>query len=209
MVRCLASLISDFGILRPMHLSTLEKIYRAWAMQTQRPFEVFAHWLESKHGLLRNVPIMTCAVWDTVRPIIVEEDIMDDYTPEWRDLRFVERSVIRNLKFAFQALALHETRKYLSPVLWDSSQSTIGDTTVKQTWFVGKHGAIGGASPDLPLANISLLWMMSQFLLAVPEITFDSAKLLEILRSPSYFGSSSSGFRSSRHYYSLGKFILS
>jgi hypothetical protein len=64
-----------------------------------------------------------------------------------------------HVKYAYQALALHELREYFAPVFW--SKKNVGQI-LEQVWFAGAHADVGGGYDDrrvLPLADIALMWM--------------------------------------------------
>ncbi|XDG00737.1 hypothetical protein ABKA04_000352 [Annulohypoxylon sp. FPYF3050] len=66
------------------------------------------------------------------------------------------------IEHGFHALALDETRGPFSPTLWEQPKEE-GDTSdLRQVWFPGSHGNIGGGWTDQGVANITLAWMMDQ-----------------------------------------------
>ncbi|SOC16318.1 putative alpha/beta hydrolase family protein DUF2235 [Rhodobacter maris] len=79
-------------------------------------------------------------------------------------VRFHDHTLGRSVRHGFQALALHETRKVLSPLIWD--QNATGAHRIEQVWFRGCHADIGGQlagdESSRPLANIPLVWMMGR-----------------------------------------------
>jgi hypothetical protein len=94
-----------------------------------------------------------------------------------------------NIKFAFHALALDETRIPFQTTLWfqpTSSTLTNGQarpdpdawtTILKQVWFSGGHCDVGGGKSDSRLSNIALAWMISQ-LVQHKILAFDQNYLL-------------------------------
>jgi uncharacterized protein (DUF2235 family) len=160
-VRCLACFINDFGILRVTRLATLRLAYKLWQGQGQELVKLgeYAETWKKENHVHVDIRIETCAVWDTVRSLFNIQAATKDGLSS--SLAFVEKKVPSRLQYAFQALALHETRQLFNPVLWDASSA--GTTTVRETWFAGDHSDIGGGHADSGLATISLLWMISQF----------------------------------------------
>jgi hypothetical protein len=111
-----------------------------------------------KDGVLRrkNIKIKACGVWDTVGSLGLPLP-----RPLPRPLENIEKlcaidpHIIEN---AYHALSLHERRWHFQPVLWNSDSPYI-----KQCWFAGSHGGVGGGDErESTLANISLAWMVSQ-----------------------------------------------
>lgn len=105
-VRALSCLIERIGVLTKTQLALLPMIYSLWRAQALDKLEGHVKAWEAKGHLIRNVVIMSCGMWDTVSAMIPE-----------KDLDFVASRVPRNLKNAFQALALHETRTSFPPIL--------------------------------------------------------------------------------------------
>ncbi|KAF2013902.1 hypothetical protein BU24DRAFT_494283 [Aaosphaeria arxii CBS 175.79] len=171
-VRSLACFICEFGILRIPNSSIQLQAYEYWLNRKHTKLNDLAAILD--YDLFRDVPIETCAVWDTVSSLRFTSS-----------LQFVEERVPRNLRCGFQALALHECRTEFMPVLWNASTST--RTIIKQTWFMGDHSDIGGGhSDDSGLANFSLLWMLSQFG-ETTNVEFDEQVVLKLMTPGFYY----------------------
>ncbi|SPN98373.1 uncharacterized protein DNG_01418 [Cephalotrichum gorgonifer] len=71
------------------------------------------------------------------------------------------------------ALALDETRPPFSPAVWERLPND--STDLRQVWFPGNHGNVGGGWADQNIANITLAWMMDQ--LASIGVEFDEKSL--------------------------------
>ncbi|KAF2804427.1 uncharacterized protein BDZ99DRAFT_397998 [Mytilinidion resinicola] len=79
--------------------------------------------------------------------------------PEFKKLSFVNSEEIwPNVKRAIQALALDEDRRHFKPLLWKPKEGH----QLEQYWFRGTHSDVGGGNKDATLANITLVWMISQ-----------------------------------------------
>ncbi|KAI1393684.1 uncharacterized protein F4822DRAFT_424147 [Hypoxylon trugodes] len=63
---------------------------------------------------------------------------------------------------AFHALALDEHRRPFSPTLWERQPEFRDTSDLRQVWFPGSHGNVGGGWADQGVANIALAWMMDQ-----------------------------------------------
>lgn len=72
------------------------------------------------------------------------------------------------------AVSIDEERKFFRANLWSSSHQS---TDVKQMWFTGDHGDIGGEYPEREsgLAKITLEWMLEQGRAA--QLLIDEARL--------------------------------
>ncbi|KAH8880611.1 hypothetical protein GQ53DRAFT_586790, partial [Thozetella sp. PMI_491] len=158
--RCLAQFIHDVGILRKAGLVALPKLFELWENQlksgNQRRLEHECDQLAKKKYLYRRVRINVCAVWDTVASLGSVANL-GSQTPQW--LTFVNSKLCCCIENAFQALALHERRKQFLPIPWRTGNT---GQNLKQCWFLGCHGDVGGGVEDPILAHISLVWMLSQ-----------------------------------------------
>jgi hypothetical protein len=83
----------------------------------------------------------------------------DVYCPRLTSLaastwKFTNTQISNKVEYAFQALALDEKRYPFRPALWER----VGNnrTILKQVWFAGNHGNIGGGWQDQAMASISL-----------------------------------------------------
>ncbi|KAJ4293473.1 hypothetical protein N0V90_008756 [Kalmusia sp. IMI 367209] len=151
-VRALACFIQQVGVLSRTRLALLPMIYALWRKQDFVQLALYTPKWEAKGHLKTNIDIISCGVWDTVSAMIPASD-----------LSFVNTAVPCNLKNAFHAISLHETRTAFPPILWNIDGHECDRTNVKQCWFAGDHSDIGGGHPDAGLATISLLWMIAQY----------------------------------------------
>ncbi|KAI1143808.1 hypothetical protein F5Y05DRAFT_418041 [Hypoxylon sp. FL0543] len=76
--------------------------------------------------------------------------------------RFYNTRLSNKIEHGFHALALDETRGPFSPTLWERLQEYRDVSDLRQVWFPGSHGNIGGGWADQGAANITLAWMMDQ-----------------------------------------------
>jgi hypothetical protein len=142
-VRVIAELVNDLGLLKKEALKHLVELYQSWkskrATGTGSDFE---------HPEKRrtDVQIKACAVWDTVAAL------KDDR------LSFVNESIPKCVQLASHALALNEERDKFRPLLWEDADGG----KLRQCWFLGTHSDVGGGNEEQQLANISLMWMISQ-----------------------------------------------
>ncbi|CAI4211490.1 unnamed protein product [Parascedosporium putredinis] len=92
--------------------------------------------------------------------------------------QFYDTNLSVQIEHAFQALALDETRPPFSPAVWERLPTNKLTTDLRQVWFPGNHGNIGGGWADQGVANITLAWMMDQ--LASVGVEFDEKSLEKI-----------------------------
>ncbi|KAL9616599.1 MAG: hypothetical protein Q9160_008544 [Pyrenula sp. 1 TL-2023] len=167
-VRCVASFISSIGLLTKDGLVHLHSLYKhwhknwaslagdKWPLQPGNPVIRL-----QAHGMLRRpIKVEACAVWDTVSALGIPIPFgLPSIT--YDKLVFVEKTIPKGLKNAFQALALNESRKDFRPVLWPEASSST-KCNIRQCWFLGSHSDVGGGYEDTGLANMTLIWMMGQ-----------------------------------------------
>ncbi|MCJ1287315.1 hypothetical protein MMC26_006663 [Xylographa opegraphella] len=188
--RCLAAFIGSVGLLTKAGLVHINTVYKRWAKNPAADdpvgasFELMLERMRLDKDLRRGISIEACAVWDTVSAIGLPRMITDmaSYSMDinavvqllqpipvvvpaldpskFNKLAFVDKSMPKTLKYAFQALALNEMRTDFKPVLWPKPPVTT--TVVKQCWFLGSHSDVGGGYPDAGLANLTLIWMIAQ-----------------------------------------------
>jgi hypothetical protein len=179
-------LIHDIGLLTKHGLGYFIDIFRAWERQQQQEKQVDTSklgtlpmtWPELQKKLEEinftrlPIPIKVCAVWDTVGSLGVPLgqswlsklgtgfNIIDGVPSPYS---FVNTKVCDNIERAFHAIALDEHRVHFQPTIWEQPLGQKYPLTLKQCWFSGVHGHIGGGSTDNNvLPNLALAWMMTQ-----------------------------------------------
>ncbi|RDW63458.1 hypothetical protein BP6252_11003 [Coleophoma cylindrospora] len=148
-VRCIAQLIRDIGLLQKGKLVDLPKLFDKW---TRKEGSLPQDIAKLKDGTRCDIRIDACAVWDTVSSV-------------GNRLNFVHSELCPNIVRALQAISIHEHRIDFRPVVWKlpSPEGNEADhnATLKQCWFPGYHGDIGGGREDDSLAHFPLIWMMA------------------------------------------------
>lgn len=119
-----------------------------------------------------SVPaIHAIGVFDTVGalgiPIFDEDSLVN------RRFQFHDVTLGTSIRNAFQACAIDEKRKAFKATLWKTDNEA-KDQTVKQVWFPGDHGNVGGGGRENDgLSNIALAWMATE--LAAVGLDLDNA----------------------------------
>jgi uncharacterized protein (DUF2235 family) len=184
-VQCLASLISQTGLLEKRYLYYLRGLFTLWSHRevrdgsTRLGDEVKRL---KKYGVLHDARITACAVWDTVSALGIPMQIPP------RPLSFVGKQVPKSVAYAFQALALDEKRHKFKPCVWESKEKEEeeaeeeegDDAVVSQCWFLGSHGDVGG-NGDAALGAVTLLWMIGKLHDGV-GVLFDQAEIAKHLK---------------------------
>jgi glutathione S-transferase/uncharacterized protein (DUF2235 family) len=105
-----------------------------------------------------ETPIRMIGVWDTVGELGVPEftglHLVD--RDELRYLKFTDRELSPRIEHGRQALAIDEERADFPPTLWDEREG------IKQVWFPGAHGDVGGGYDNHGLADAALEWMVQE-----------------------------------------------
>ncbi|RDL40581.1 uncharacterized protein BP5553_00560 [Venustampulla echinocandica] len=113
-----------------------------------------------------KIRIQAVAVWDTVGALGIPNISLFDkigLKSSTKEFKFYNTDLSGVIRHAFQALALDEHRHPFDPAVWerkDMKHETTMD--LRQVWFPGAHGNVGGGYDDQEIANISLAWMMDQ-----------------------------------------------
>jgi uncharacterized protein (DUF2235 family) len=109
-------------------------------------------------------------VWDTVASVIVPRpDRL--YWPSFEELAFtLENPSVRSFR---QAISIDERRCMFRLKTWDEPQTFMHNRfndahaepqDIKQVWFAGVHGDVGGSYPEIEsaLSKYPLLWMIDE-----------------------------------------------
>ncbi|KAK0673845.1 hypothetical protein QBC41DRAFT_391244, partial [Cercophora samala] len=94
------------------------------------------------------------------------------------EFRFFDTGLSDRIEYAFHALALDEHRPSFSPAVWERTADNLDATDLRQVWFPGNHGNIGGGWKDAGISDMSLAWMMDQ--LASIGVEFDEAVIMRL-----------------------------
>ena len=178
-MRCLADFITDRGLLTKTSLYLLPIMYRKWKSRQPNGDDVdgidYTEAIERLQAVvvdeqqnrrvmrtIKPVNIEVCAPWDTVASINFP----------LRGLNWVHWEPPAGIEPIYQAISLHERRKYFLPVVM--RRPVVGAYHLQQCWFSGYHGDIGGGDKKEVLAHFALAWMISRLrgLVTFDESTF-------------------------------------
>ncbi|EMC92724.1 hypothetical protein BAUCODRAFT_95968 [Baudoinia panamericana UAMH 10762] len=179
--RAIAGLIGEVGVLTNKGLPYLAEIFRDVQHKHDKryvpknpdiPFPdkpsaldpAYNQELQRRRLTRLYVPIKVIGVFDTVGslgfPKIGWLQRAGLQSNAMRELSFYDTSLSNCIEYAFQALALDERRYAFQPTLWEKFEDN--ETVLRQVWFAGAHGNIGGAYEDQQMATTTLAWMMAQ-----------------------------------------------
>ncbi|UJO21747.1 uncharacterized protein CLAFUR5_09246 [Fulvia fulva] len=185
--RVLASFLCQFGLLTPGMMDYFDEIFEAykhradneytfrdmkWSKGFARPGELGLE-LNSEERITRyecikkwthlHITVKAVGVFDTVGSV----GLSGKLPQPGQDSDWHSSSLHPNIEHAFHALAIDESRGNFAPTLYYLYDACIkSGTKLKQCWFPGYHGDIGGhASPDGCINSYDLLtfaWMIDQ-----------------------------------------------
>jgi uncharacterized protein (DUF2235 family) len=164
-VRCLAGLIYNSGLLRREFIRKIPEAYELY-----RNRDKSTHPTKGEKAILfrqqyaDNVGIKVLACWDTVGSLGIP-----DLIPYLRidnilnaKYEFFNTEINPRIEKAFHATAVDEIRKTFN-VTGMEPNSKCSPDQVKQVWFPGGHGCVGGGTEDTRgLSDATLVWMMKQ-----------------------------------------------
>ncbi len=155
--RSFAGLVSAFGLLSKSDLGELPHLYELYRVEpAERP----------NHKLYKQVEALTAnnskprfrlmGVWDTVGALGAPTPMLGWITKKlW--VKFHD-TALRNVDYAYHALAIDELRDPFKPSVWTAASEDIKE--IKQVWFAGSHSNIGGGFADQGLSDTAFTWMV-------------------------------------------------
>lgn len=76
--------------------------------------------------------------------------------------RFYNYELSKNVKHAYQALAIDDERTAFWPLVWDETTTEAANVHIEQVWFAGMHSNVGGGYGRSGLASLPLYWMLTR-----------------------------------------------
>lgn len=159
-VRSLAGMIGRCGLLihddstpEAVHwskVSSIYELYRGDAATAQQKLKSY-----ERH---EGVTIHFMGVWDTVGALGIPDELPIDFLFRRKKERFHDTKLGDNVLRARHAVAIDERRRSFAPTLWTNPDPE----RVKQIWFPGAHGDVGGSYASRGLGDVSLQWMISE-----------------------------------------------
>lgn len=170
--RVLAGFIHAVGLMRRDQINLLPYAYRAYKRIgdgiTDHGDDSFAEVRLFERILQTDrPPIMAMGLFDTVSSLIE----WGRYRPQLRRHAFTKTNP--SVAAVRHAMALHEARVMFRPQHWPEDQEFWGNPftrnkavpqDVKEVWFRGVHGDVGGGYPEAEsaLAKLPLAWMIRE-----------------------------------------------
>lgn len=105
------------------------------------------------------IPIRFIGVWDTVGALGVPDELaVANIFDNPRNHDFHDTDLGGNIRTARHAVAMDERRQSFQPTLWTKFEGR----DVKQIWFPGSHGDVGGGYQETGLSDGALRWMIDE-----------------------------------------------
>ena len=159
-VRSLAGAIDRIGLLRADD-ATERNVQQAFRHYRCGPASGAARAFARVH-CHPTCHIEMIGVWDTVKALGLRLPILWRFRVDQH--AFHNPHLGRTTRRGFHALALDETRRAYTPILWEGTRDVTGH--VEQVWFRGCHSDVGGQlcgrHAARPLSNIALVWMLER-----------------------------------------------
>jgi uncharacterized protein (DUF2235 family) len=127
---------------------------------------------EDKHP---EINIRFLGLWDTVAAYGMPVEEMTLGISQWIwPWQMPDYRLNRNVQRACHALSIDDERTTFHPILWDERKEEplsprpgdgkryLADERISQVWFAGTHSNVGGGYPDDSIAQIPLIWILSE-----------------------------------------------
>ncbi len=159
-VRSLAGMIGRCGLLihdddtpEVKRWADIDAVYELYRGPKQLAEQKIKHY--TRHD---DVTIHFMGVWDTVGALGIPDELPIDFIYRRKDARFHDTQLGDNVRCARHAVAIDERRLTFAPTLWSNPRPD----RVKQVWFPGVHGDLGGSYAERGLGDIALQWMINE-----------------------------------------------
>jgi len=162
-VRSLAGLLRNCSLVRRQHLRQVPVAIRLYRDRQNSPNDDESVNFR-RHYAPDDIEVTALCCFDTVGALGVPDLI--PFFP-FNDMvnskyTFHDTQLSRIIRHAFHACAVDERRKPFDLAPMEKSPHR-ADQVLRQIWFPGDHGCIGGGSAEkVSLSNIALNWMMGQ-----------------------------------------------
>jgi uncharacterized protein (DUF2235 family) len=172
-VRSLVGLIYCSGLLGRSNIHKIPEAYKIYRDRDIKPSNPIAEQFRKDHG--DRIPITVLGCWDTVGslgipdlvPLLPFDQLIN------RKYQFHDTKLSAIIQRAFHAIAVDERRKSFVVTHMDKSDKNPGQI-VREVWFPGNHGCIGGGTAaNRGLSDGTLLWMVEQIRAAGLKLAVD------------------------------------
>lgn len=157
-VRSLSGFLHLFGILPKSRSKLIKQAWKIYQIGNRAERERRAkEFVDLNHNMWANVEFL--GVWDTVAALGLPDSNVDKVLNLIVPHGFHDFTLSKSVLHAYHALAIDDVRKAFHPVLFDPQLSRQGQT-LRQVWFMGMHGDVGGGYEERELSDTVLEWMV-------------------------------------------------
>jgi uncharacterized protein (DUF2235 family) len=160
-VRSLAGMIHCSGLLSRSNLRKVPEAYELYRNRLIKPSDKEAQAFRQENGDRVNITLLGC--FDTVGSMGVPDEI--PFLPLDKIInakyRFYDTDLSSIIQNALHAVAIDEIRKVFDVTPMTRSPNALNQV-VKQVWFPGEHGCVGGGHEHHGLSDGALLWMVDE-----------------------------------------------
>ena len=168
----LGAVLHMYGLLWPGNEALRDRLF-GMLRRGRRAREEFDLAPAFKASFARSCRVRFLGIWDTVS------------SAGWlyNPIKLPYITVNPNITVVRHAVSIDERRAFFRPLLWSQSQP---NQDVKQVWFAGVHGDVGGGYPDVEagLSKITLEWMLNEAIGAGLHVDMATKEHLLGVRGP-------------------------
>lgn len=178
-VRSLAGMIYCSGLLSRQHIRQTPAAYQIYRDRRIRPHDSTA--LEFRQAYnSQQIEITLIGCWDTVGALGIPQII------PWLPInelvnhkyKFHDTKLNRKVRWALHAMAIDERRRPFDINHMNASDNAPPDQEIREVWFPGTHGCVGGGSLALQgLSDGALQWMTDQIAALGLGLEFDLSRV--------------------------------
>lgn len=174
-VRSLTGLVGCCGLLQRPDINHTAEAYKIYRNRNQEERQQKADNFRDKHKI-EDINIKFLGCWDTVGALGIPNIIswLPIDKPFKRKYKFHDNQLSSIIENARHAIAIDEKRSAFEVTLMEPGENFEG--TLKQVWFPGDHGCVGGGTKEQNgLSDGALQWMIDES--KVLGLEFDESKV--------------------------------
>lgn len=149
--RALAGMLHTVGLLPKDQLRDLPQAYKHYRRSAKKRNN-------QEYAQYHRPEIQVMAVWDSIGASGAPIPLLGRLSKPL--VSFCDNHLSPEIKHAYQALAIDETRAPYQPSLWTGNINA--DQNVEQVWFSGMHADVTGGYNETGLSDIALSWMIQK-----------------------------------------------
>lgn len=173
-VRSLVGLLNYCGVVSRTDINDVPEAYEIYREEDKQKSQAF----RDAHGGSVKIKLLAC--WDTVGSLgvpnllnILPKDVI--YNKRYK---FHNTTLSPIVEYALHAVAIDETRAAFD--VTPMEHSGVSTQTLRQVWFPGEHGCVGGGTKEYRgLSDAALLWIMDEIKQLGLGLELDASRIKE------------------------------